>query len=132
MLIRSLVLIVAVVGVLGLHAEAQEEEGEIAIPEPTAAARRVAEVIRREALLPPNGPMGRPLPLASHWNVGAIEGSFQPPHQIRLIQEGHHILPWSGWLRGDPNSRRFRKYRVPLYGLCRELKLPISFGGTQL
>ena len=38
-------------------------------PEPTDAARRAAEQIRRKALLPPNA--GRPLPLVSHWNMGS-------------------------------------------------------------
>lgn len=74
---------------------------------PTVAARRIAREIRREALLPPNGPEGRPLPLASHWNVGTVRNTFDADHQIGLIQAGHHILPWLGWPSGDPGDERF-------------------------
>ena len=80
---------------------------------PTTAARRVAAEIRREALLPPNGVDGRPLPLASHWNVGTVRRSFEPDHQIGLIQAGHHILPWMSWPQGDPDSERFELYYGP-------------------
>jgi hypothetical protein len=104
-------------------------------PEPTGAARRAAEAIRREALLPPNGPAGRPLPLASHWNVGSVKATFEPAHQIELIQRGCHVLPWCAWPRGDPSDPkqrdRFMSYYGPLLGLCRKLKLPLSMRGTQ-
>jgi len=35
------------------------------------------------------------------------------------------------WPQGDPENARFRAYWEPLIGYCRELKLPISFRGTQ-
>jgi len=98
---------------------------------PTPAARRAAEAIRREALLPNRGPQGRPLPLASHWNVGTVPGSFEPDHQIGLIQEGHHILPWLSWPQGDPESERFDAYHGRLLRYFNELQVPISFRGTQ-
>ena len=98
---------------------------------PTAAARRVAKVIRREALLPPNGPEGRPLPLASHWNVGTVRGTFEPDHQIGLIQRGHHVLPWMSWPQGDPDSERFQTYYGRLLRYFAALELPISMRGTQ-
>ena len=105
------------------------------VPEPTAAARRTAEVIRREALLPPTGAKGRPMPLVSHWNVGSVKGTFEPAHQIELIQRGSHVLPWCAWPRGDPDNAkqrdRFNSYYAALIGLCRKLKLPISMRGTQ-
>ncbi|NQT39544.1 MAG: hypothetical protein HQ581_18755, partial [Planctomycetes bacterium] len=75
-----------------------------AADQPTPAARRVAVEIRREALLPPDGPQGRPLPLASHWNMGTVRGTFGPDHQIGLIQQGHHVLPWMSWPSGDPEG----------------------------
>jgi hypothetical protein len=99
--------------------------------QPTAAARRAAEEIRREALLPNRGPEGRPLPLASHWNVGTVPGSFEPDHQIGLIQNGHRVLPWMSWPEGDPESERFDAYHGRLLRYFRELGLPISFRGTQ-
>lgn len=106
-----------------------------AVAKPTAAARGAAVEIRREALLPPNGPAGRPLPLASHWNVGTVKNTFQPAHQIELIQRGSHILPWCAWPQpnlADPKRRdRFTGYYAELIGLCRALKLPLSIRATQ-
>lgn len=113
-------------GLAQLATTAQE-----APPAPTAAALAAAEGIRREALLPPNGPQGRPLPLASHWNVGRVKGSYAPKHQLELLQQGHRVLPWMAWPQGDPESERFQSYWAELLGYCAKLKLPISFRGTQ-
>ncbi len=99
--------------------------------QPSEAARRVAATIRREALLPPRGPHGRPLPLVSHWNVGTVDGTFTPEHQIELLQNGHHIMPWLAWPTGDPQSERFQQYYRRLLHYYSELKLPISIRGTQ-
>ena len=98
---------------------------------PTDAARKVAAEIRREACLPPSGPTGRPLPLVSHWNVGTVRGSFEPDHQISLIQQGHYVMPWMSWPQGDPNSERFRVYYERLLRYFAVLDLPISMRGTQ-
>lgn len=98
---------------------------------PTQAAKRVAAEIRREALLPNQGPKGRPLPLVSHWNVGTVNGTFEPDHQIGLIQAGHHVLPWMSWPQGDPESERFQEYHGRLLSYFKKLDLPISFRGTQ-
>lgn len=99
--------------------------------QPTDAARQVAKVIRREALLPPNGPAGRPLPLASQWNVGTVKGTFGPEHQIGLIQQGHHVLPWMGWPGGNPADDRFDAYYGRLLRYFARLHLPVSIRGTQ-
>ncbi len=98
---------------------------------PTAAARRVAMEIRREALLPPNGPEGRPLPLVSHWNQGTVRGTFEPDHQIGLIQQGRHVLPWMSWPQGNSDSEGFQNYHGRLLKYFAELELPISMRGTQ-
>ncbi|MHB8897501.1 MAG: hypothetical protein ACYC6Y_02000 [Thermoguttaceae bacterium] len=103
----------------------------VAEDEPTPTARSVAAEIRREALLPPNGPEGRPLPLVSHWNAGTVRGTFEPDHQIALIQAGHHVLPWMGWPDGDPDDERFESYFGRLLRCCCTLELPISIRGTQ-
>jgi hypothetical protein len=105
-------------------------------PQPGQAARQAAERIRHEALLPPSGPEGRPLPLASHWNMGSQGRGWTPQYQIELLDGGHHILPWMGWPRGDPDrdekaSERFHDYYAGLLATCRELRLPICFRGTQ-
>ena len=107
------------------------DNGLVGNDEPTPAAKRAAEGIRREALLPPNGPKGKPLPLASHWNVGTVRGSFDPDHQIGLLQDGHHVLPWMSWPSGDPESERFEAYYARLLKYFAALDLPVSIRGTQ-
>jgi len=110
------------------------------VAEPTSApspkARRAAAEIRTEAMLPPNGRTGRPLPLVSHWNMGSGGKGWTPQYQVELLNQGCHILPWMGWPQGDidtkPESeKRFSDYYDNLFAICRELKLPISFRGTQ-
>jgi len=102
---------------------------------PTDAARKAAVEIRREALQSSNGPAGRPLPLVSHWNMGSQGKGWTPQYQVQLLNEGHHIFPWMSWPRGDlnneKNAKRFHDYYDELIRYCRELKLPISFRGTQ-
>ncbi len=100
-------------------------------PEPSDAARKVAEEIRTEALLPLDGPEGRPLPLAGHWNMGQFPGSFEPGHQIELLQQGHRILPWMSEPIGDPDDEDFQTYYKPLMSYIAELDLPFSMRGTQ-
>jgi hypothetical protein len=106
----------------------------VAGPEP--AAKKTAVEIRTEALLPPNGPKGRPLPLVSHWNMGSQGRGWTPQYQVELLDKGCHILPWFSWPRGNSvdsqkNAQRFHSYYDELMAYCRELKLPICFRGTQ-
>jgi hypothetical protein len=107
-----------------------------ALGAPPRTARRVAEEIRREALLPPNGAAGRPLPLVSHWNMGGRGKGWTPQYQIGLLDRGCHILPWLAWpptdpLKGQDSAKRFHDYYDGLMAYCRALGLPISFRGTQ-
>ena len=104
--------------------------------EPSPAAREVAVRIRHEALLPPNGPAGRPLPLLGHWNMGGQGQGWTPQYQLELLDRGTPLLPWFGWPQGDPDkdekaAQRFRDYYADLMDRCRQLRLPISFRGTQ-
>jgi hypothetical protein len=104
--------------------------------ESNTVARKAAAQIRREAVLPPDGPAGRPLPLVSHWNMGSQGRGWTPQYQLELLQQGHHILPWFGWPRANPdasdkNAERFSDYYAGLIGFCRQFSLPISFRGTQ-
>jgi len=117
--------IISLLAVVAIHTDVVAED------RPTDAARRVAEEIRREALLPPNGPEGRPLPLASQWNVGTVAGTFEPDHQIGLIQQGHYVLPWMSWPKGNPADARFDAYYGRLLRYFSRLDLPISIRGTQ-
>jgi len=102
---------------------------------PKTVLEEAAAEIRREALLPPNGPAGRPLPLVSHWNMGSQGRGWTPQYQVELLHEGHHILPWFGWPQVDPNNikgtERFHDYYDALIGQCRQFNLPLSFRGTQ-
>lgn len=100
-------------------------------PEPTEAARRVADKIRTEVLLPPDGSQGRPLPLASHWNTGRVDGTFEPAHQVDLMQQGSYILPWMATPSGNPQSERFSRYYKPFLAYLSELNMPFSMRGTQ-
>jgi hypothetical protein len=98
--------------------------------------RKAAAEIHKEALLTPNGPAGKPLPLVSHWNMGSQGKGWTPQYQVELLNQGHHILPWFGWPRVDPDAkedsaRRFHDYYDALIALCHEHGLPISFRGTQ-
>ncbi len=68
--------------------------------------------------------------------MGSQGRGWTPQYQIELLQEGHYLLPWMGWPKGDPDkdekaAARFHEYYGELLGLCRQLKLPISFRGTQ-
>ncbi|HWE04256.1 MAG TPA: hypothetical protein VG326_17760 [Tepidisphaeraceae bacterium] len=55
-----------------------------------------AEQITAETCRPNHDAIGHVLPLAGHWNVGvAPKGdTFDPQYQLRLIDEGHHIIPF--------------------------------------
>ena len=101
-----------------------------------STAGEVAAEIRREAMRPPTGPSGRPLPLVSHWNMGSQGLGWTPNYQLELLKGGHHILPWFGWPQGHPeasekSAKRFHDYYDALLACCRELDLPICFRGTQ-
>jgi hypothetical protein len=50
----------------------------------------IADVIRAEATRSSSDPNGRPLPLAAHWHRMTTPLEFQ----LRLIEQGHHLLPW--------------------------------------
>jgi hypothetical protein len=110
--------------------------GTNAAEKPSPAARRAADAVRHEALLPPRGPEGYPLPLLSSWNMGSQDRGWTPDYQCELLDAGHYILPWMGWPSGDPDAderslKRFMDYYGNLLEYCHTLKLPISFRGTQ-
>lgn len=107
-----------------------------ATPDPSDTARRVAQEIHREARLEPDGPRGRPLPLVSHWNTGSQGRGWTTQYQMELLDRGHHILPWMGWPRGNPekdqrSAERFDDSYAGFLRYCRQLRLPISVRGTQ-
>ena len=60
-----------------------------------ASIPSAARAIRTEALLPPRGPQGRPLPLVAHWHRRSMPLAWQ----IQQIRAGHHMLPWTPFSR---------------------------------
>ncbi len=93
----------------------------------------VSEEIRAEALRPNNSSDGRPLPLVAHWNTGTEESGFSPAYQMRMIAQGHRLLPWFQMppidLRADDPG--LVEYYEAAIKQAAQLKLPISFIGTQ-
>ena len=117
---------------------------------PPAAAQdptRLADEIRQEATRSNRSDVGRPLPLAAHWNSsGAEKLGFSPAYQLQMLKEGHHLLPWMEWPPTDTNldalfkpddprkqkyiDSRMNEYETIVKELARQ-KLPISFLATQ-
>ncbi len=68
--------------------------------------------------------------------MGSQGRGWTPQHQLELLAASHHILPWLGWPRGNPdasdkNAERFADHYNVLRSYCRQHKLPICFRGTQ-
>ncbi len=97
-----------------------------------------AQAIRAEATRPNEGPEGWPLPLACHWNTGRHRNSagWAPREQMRMIAEGHHILPFfahpptEGQLAGE-KLEEFRAYYEEPLKQARAWGLPLSLKATQ-
>jgi hypothetical protein len=89
--------------------------------------------IRAEALRPNQSNGERPLPLAAHWNTGAEGNGFSPAYQMRMIEQGHHLLPWFQMPSIDArdDDPRWIGYYEAAIKQAAQLKLPISFVGTQ-
>lgn len=95
----------------------------------------VASVIRNEALRPNNDPLGRPLPLAAHWNTGHCPRAqgMHPDFEISLVEKGEYVLPsfhhqpyWhEGWAHVD------EKHYETAIRRAAGLRLPLTFVGTQ-
>jgi hypothetical protein len=95
----------------------------------TNVLKDTSNSIRQEAVLPNQGPSGRPLPLTGHWNEGMSEDGYSPAFQMKMIEKGHHLLPW---FKMPPPSvyTAISYYYAPLI-IAAEHKLPISFISTE-
>jgi hypothetical protein len=97
-----------------------------------------AKEIREESLRCSNDPDGYPLPLVCSWHCGHYTGDavapWRPENQMRLIAQGHHLLPWfahpTGELPNDPDSFVLKYYREPIER-AREWQLPLTFIASQ-
>lgn len=101
-------------------------------------AVQTADEIRQEAVRPNGDPEGLPLPLMASWNVGMFAketcDGWRPENQMKLIADGHHILPFFGHPRGavPTNTQDFvYRYYKSSIERARELKLPITFLASQ-
>ncbi|MGE0126746.1 MAG: hypothetical protein AB7U82_01485 [Blastocatellales bacterium] len=93
----------------------------------------VTDAIRAEATRPNDSGDGRPLPLVAHWNTGTEENGFSPDYQMRMIEQGHYLLPWFQMPAIDTrqDDPRWISYYEAAIKQAAQLKLPISFIGTQ-
>jgi hypothetical protein len=96
--------------------------------DPPASVRAIVA----EATLPNGAALGRPLPLAGHWNTGhyARARGLDPDWQMDRIAEGKHLLPWfqlnaPHW---DPIPQKYYEGAIRKAAAWR---LPITFVGTQ-
>ncbi len=90
-----------------------------------------ARAVRQEYLRPNNGPDGRPLPLAGHWNRGDKPDGFSPEWQIEMIRRGYPLLPWFTFPPTGADALRRLPYYETSLRLCAEWGLPITLVGTQ-
>ncbi|MEO6725247.1 MAG: hypothetical protein ABIP14_08085 [Blastocatellia bacterium] len=92
----------------------------------------VAESIRVEALRT-NDSSNRPLPLVGHWNMGVMKDGFNPEYQMRMLEHGHHLLPWFQFpeVNISPEDPRWMSYYEAAIKRAAQLRLPISLVGTQ-
>jgi len=65
-----------------------------ATAKPGTILEKAAVEIRREALLPPNGPAGQPLPLVSHWNMGSQGRGWTPQYQVDVPEKYRNFQRW--------------------------------------
>jgi hypothetical protein len=73
--------------------------------------------------------LGLHLPLVAHWNTGSRQGGVSPQFQLKLIEEGHHILPW--FKLNDPGKLTLPSQYEKAIKYVAERGLPISIIGSQ-
>jgi hypothetical protein len=112
----------------------------VSLSSAAADVENVAKAIRTEATRKNFGLEGHPLPLVCSWQCGHYRADhnagWRPENQMRLIEEGHYLLPWfshppiRGEIPTDPNDFLLNYYKRPLEK-ARELKLPLTFIASQ-
>ncbi|MFW6061092.1 MAG: hypothetical protein ACODAQ_13005, partial [Phycisphaeraceae bacterium] len=94
------------------------------------------EAIRAEALRPNDSDVGRPLPLAAHWQNGDRDqdDDYRTLYQMSLIEDGHHVLPALSFpspTASPGDDAEDARYSAPVLRQLREWDLPFSLNGTQ-
>ena len=112
----------------------------------SAHAMTVPEEITQEATSP-NSDTNHPLPLMATWATGRVwddqtastQLTYTPTWQIRMIQQGHHLLPsffMPDWTMLDPAQSANGSLNWPTYyqwpiQQAAAMNLPLTFIGTQ-
>lgn len=89
--------------------------------------------LSNKAVAQTNEGIGYPLPLAGHWNLGEAPNGFSPNYQIKLMEQGNHILPWflmPNW-NAQPENPHWIEYYEAAIKKAAALKLPIALVSTQ-
>jgi hypothetical protein len=92
--------------------------------------RETANEIHAEASLPNSSERGLPLPLAAVWNAGWTSEGYTPLVQIKMVQDGHHILP-TFYLPTPSGDTKGSDYYLAPMDEARQLRLPLTFKSTQ-
>ena len=95
-----------------------------------ADLQQMADAIRYEATLPPNGEAGKPLPLLSHWCTGNFDLKWHILSQLSMIEDGHYLLPWAAFPM-DFSASTINRYRDAFIPMAK-VGLPFSFRMNQL
>lgn len=102
----------------------------IALGAPVAdSPRSVVDEVRFESTLSRSSALGRPLPLVGSWNTGLYSNTFDPNFQLKLISQGHHLIPW--FQLHSPRTSVDLNYYKQAIQVAARLRLPISFVSTQ-
>ncbi len=104
--------------------------GPVRADEQRMTADNVVREIRVEATTKYTREKGYPLPLAAHWNTGQLKNGFSPGYQMRMIEQGHFLLPWFQLPEPGTAGADYRYYENAIKKAA-ERKLPITFVGTQ-
>ncbi len=90
-------------------------------------------ILSNKAAAQTNAGTGYPLPLVGHWNLGEAPNGFSPNYQIKLMEQGNHILPWflmPSWNAQPENPHWLEYYEVAIKKAA-ALGLPIALVSTQ-
>lgn len=93
----------------------------------------VAEQITRELTRPNDGPLGRPLPVAAHWNAGRPSSphtGWDPDFVLDFLDAGEYVIPAFELRMPALPSEPWEYYQSGLRR-ARELGIPIAIRFTQ-
>ncbi len=105
----------------------------LSLAPPTAAAPPVAEQIKLELTRPNDDPIGRPLPIAAHWNTGSPSSprtGWDPNFVLDYLDAGEYVIPTFNLQRPTVPAEPWDYYESGLQR-ARAAGLPIAIRFTQ-